>query len=144
MRQRRTMASRAYQCIGVDFGLYASFAQNNSKNSAPCDTRTSHPAIAELRTVQHDNIARCEVFMSHRAMFANRTLPLSPIARCDAKRPFWRGNFRASPPVVRISNPAKEYQSTPRPQWSRYHPPKGQMTSFLQKLLSRPAILGLI
>ena len=73
------------QDIGVDFALRFGFAQNNSKNIAGCDTRTSHPAIAGHRKVRHDNIAPCDSLTSHPATSRYLTLPLSPVAPCDSK-----------------------------------------------------------
>ena len=71
----------------IDFAFRFGFAENNSKKIAGCDTRTSNPAIAELRKVQHDNFAPCDSLMLHLATSRYRTLPLSPVAPCDAKSP---------------------------------------------------------
>ena len=79
--------SRHSQDIGVDFTIRFGFAENNSKNLAGCDTRTSHPAITELRKVRHDNFAPCDSLMLHLATSRYRTLSLSPVAPCDAKSP---------------------------------------------------------
>ena len=76
-----------YQTIGVDFGVAARFTQNNQKKIAGCDTRTSHPATAELRRVRHVNFAPCDFLMLHPATSRYRTLPLPPIAPCDSKSP---------------------------------------------------------
>ena len=73
--------------IGVDFDGAASFTQNNQRNIAGYNTRTSHPAIAELGKVQYDNFAPCDSLMLHLAISRYRTLPLLPIAPCDSKRP---------------------------------------------------------
>ena len=73
--------------FGIDFAFRFGFAENNSKKIAGCDTRTSNPAIAELRKVQHDNFAPCDSLMLHLATSRYRTLPLSPVAPCDAKSP---------------------------------------------------------
>ena len=89
------------QDIGVDFALRFGFAQNNSKNIAGCDTRASHPAIAELRKVQHDNFAPCDSLTSHPATSRYHTLPLSPIAPCNSKSPLLRPlKPPYSPPAV--------------------------------------------
>ena len=79
--------SRHSQDIGVDFTIRFGFAENSSKNLAGCDTRTSHPAIAELRKVRHGHFAPCDSLMLHLATSRYRTLPLSPVAPCDSKRP---------------------------------------------------------
>ena len=70
------------QDIGVDFGVAAKFTQNNPKKVAGCDARTSHPAIAELRKVQHGNFAPCDNFMSHPATLSCRTLRHRAISPC--------------------------------------------------------------
>ena len=75
-----------YMCI--DFAIRFGFAENNSRKIAGCDTRTSHPAIAELRKVRHDNFAPCDSLMSHLATSRYRTLPLSSVAQCDSNSLF--------------------------------------------------------
>ena len=75
------------QVIGVDFTIRFDFAQNNQRNIAGCNTRKSHPAIAEHRKVQHDNFAPCDSLVLHLATSRYRTLPLLPVAPCDSKRP---------------------------------------------------------
>ena len=71
-----------YQTIGVDIGVAARFTQNNQKSIAGCDTRTSHPAIAELRKVRHGNFAPCDCLMSHPATLSCCTLRHRAIAPC--------------------------------------------------------------
>ena len=73
--------------MGIDFTFRFGFAENNSKKIAGCDTRTSNPAIAELRKVQHDNFAPYDSLMFHLATSRYRTLSLSPVAPCDSKSP---------------------------------------------------------
>ncbi|MBR4614120.1 MAG: hypothetical protein IKO55_00810, partial [Kiritimatiellae bacterium] len=65
--------------MGIDFAIRFGFAENNSKKIAGGDTRTSHPAIAKLRKVRHDNFAPCDSLMSHLATSRYRTLPLSSV-----------------------------------------------------------------
>ena len=84
--------------IGVDFGVAARFTQNNQKKIAGCDTRTSHPAIAELRKVRHDNFAPCDSLMSHLATSRYRTLPLSSVAQCDSNSLFQNPKISAFSP----------------------------------------------
>ena len=81
------MSAYARVYIGVDIGVRFGLGENNSKNFAGCDTRTSHPAIAELRKVQHNDFAPCDSLTSHPATSRYHTLPLSPIAQCGSKRP---------------------------------------------------------
>ena len=89
--------------FGIDFAFRFGFAENNSKKIAGCDTRTSNPAIAELRKVQHDNFAPCDSLMLHLATSRYRTLPLSPVAPCDAKMPFFttKTALRVTAPPLR-------------------------------------------
>ena len=85
-----------YMCI--DFAIRFGFAENNSKKIAGCDTRTSHPAIAELRKVRHDNFAPCDSLMLHLATSRYRTLPLSSVAQCDSNSLFLNPKISASSP----------------------------------------------
>ena len=85
-----------YMCI--DFASRFGFAENNSRKIAGCDTRTSHPAIAELRKVRHDNFAPCDSLMSHLATSRYRTLPLSSVAQCDSNSLFLNPKISASSP----------------------------------------------
>ena len=73
--------------IGVDFRVAANFTQNNQKKIAGCDTRTSHPAIAEHRKVRRGDFAPCDFLMSHLAISRYRTLPFPPVVPCDSKSP---------------------------------------------------------
>ena len=85
-----------YMCI--DFAIRFGFAENNSRKIAGCDTRTSHPAIAELRKVRHDNFAPCDSLMSHLATSRYRTLPLSSVAQCDSNSLFLNPKISAFSP----------------------------------------------
>ena len=101
--------------IGVDFALASVSGENSSKNFERCKTTTSHPAIAELCKVRHDNFAPCDSRMSHLATSRYRTLPLSPVAPCDPKSPFFTpknrpsrtAHHRAEPPPMPLNHPAR-------------------------------------
>ena len=80
-----------------------------------CDTRTSHPAIAELRKVRHDNFAPCDSLMSHLATSRYRTLPLSSVAQCDSNSLFLTPKISAFSPRLAGDRPKGANRACPKP-----------------------------